>query len=164
VAAAPPGLSHSWSEENSLGVTVENCTELALRSVGVRIGGFLKLDALLCLNHCRSAPLYTSCPSLLAFLLPPIPRRRVRKPRAQTAARAELWRSIDSSTCCDSGLCFCFALAWARTHAPVQTCTSRSRFQPPSSVPSVGQIACASHPMASAARPCQPMAVAIRLY
>ena len=28
---------------------------------------FLKLEALLCLNHCRTAPLYTSFPSLLAF-------------------------------------------------------------------------------------------------
>ena len=39
MAAAPPGLSHSWLEANSLGVRVENHTGLPLVYAGVRVGG-----------------------------------------------------------------------------------------------------------------------------
>jgi hypothetical protein len=90
VAAAPPGLSHSWPEANSLGVRVENHTGLTLVCVEVRVGGFLKLDVLLCLNPCRSAPLYIPSPSLLASLLPFHPSASGAKPRAQAVARAGL--------------------------------------------------------------------------
>ena len=49
---------------------------------------FLKLDALLCLNPCRSAPLYIPSPSLLASLLPSHPSASGAKPRARAVARA----------------------------------------------------------------------------
>jgi len=49
----------------------------------------LKLDALLCLNHCRSAPLYMP-PFLRSWppYFPPIPRLLAQKPRARAVARA----------------------------------------------------------------------------
>jgi len=40
--AAPPGLSHSWPEANSLGVRVENPTGLPSVYVGVPVGGFFE--------------------------------------------------------------------------------------------------------------------------
>jgi len=88
VAAAPPGLCHSWPEANSLGVRVENHTGLRLVCLGVRVGGFLKLDVLLCLNPCHSAPLYIPSPSLLASILPSHPLAFGAKPRARAGLLA----------------------------------------------------------------------------
>jgi hypothetical protein len=51
---------------------------------------FLKLDALLCFNHCRSAFLYTFFPLLLRSLLPSHPLAAGTKPRARAVAWAEL--------------------------------------------------------------------------
>ena len=125
----------------------------------------LKLDTLLCLNHCRSAPLY-----ILPFFrswppyFPPIHRLLAQNHRARTVARPELWHSTGSGACSDSWLCSCFDLARARALAQAETFSSSSSFRPPSSIPSVGQIACPSQPMAIAARSCQPMAIAARPY
>jgi len=50
------------------GCRVEKHTELPSVYVGMRVGGFLKLNALLCLNHCCSAPLIYLVPDLLTSL------------------------------------------------------------------------------------------------
>jgi len=134
---------------------------------------FLKLDALLCFNHCRSAPLYTFSASLQASSLPSHPSSSGAKTSSSgygPGSRSALglwpglsfWRSTGSGACSDSWLRSCFAPARARALAQAQTFSSSSRFRPPSSVPSLGQIACPSQPMAIAARPCPPMAIAAR--
>ena len=53
------------------------------------MGGFLKLDALLCLNHCRSAPLYIP-PFLRSWppYFPPIPRLLAQKTSSSGGALA----------------------------------------------------------------------------
>ena len=173
MAAAPPGLSHSWPDANLLGVRVENHTGLPSVCVGVRVGGFLKLVVLLCLYPCRSALLYIPSPSLLASILPTHPLASRAKPRARYVSRA----LAPSSGCspgwaCGGALALALAPTLGFAHAllrpgPVLLLKLKlfgtiSRFRAPSSVPSVSQIACPSQPMAITARPWQPMAVAAR--
>jgi hypothetical protein len=106
--AAPPGLSHSWPEANSLGVRVENPTGLPSIYVGVRMGGFFEAGrAALPQPLPLRSSLYTSFPSLLASLLPSRP----------SASGAKTWSSV-----CAPGLSSGGALALALAPSPGCAC------------------------------------------
>jgi len=123
---------------------------------------FLKLDALLCLDHSCSAPLYVPSPSLLASLFPSHPSASGAKPRARAVARAGplaehwLWCLLRLFVvlvlCSGPGPCSCSGLnLWLTLKV------SATIFRPfcrPNSLP--------SQPVAFAADPCQPMAIAAR--
>jgi len=124
----------------------------------------LKLDALLCLNHCRSALL--EIPPFLGSWpphVPPIPRILAQKHRARAVARAPALSSgrapaleITPTYGCDHA----FLRPGPGLLLKHSNFASSSRFRPPSSVRFVGQIAWPSPPLAIVAVPCQLMAVA----
>jgi hypothetical protein len=157
VAAAPPGLTHSWTEANSLRVRAETHTGLPLVYAGVRVGGFFEAG---CAASTTAAPLLfiPSFPRPWPRYFPPIPRLLAQILELGLLSGLSPLRSIGSGACSDSWLRSCFAPAWARPLAQAETFSSSSRFWPPSSVPSIAQIACPSQPMAIAARPCPPIA------
>ena len=88
------------------GCRVEKHTELSSVYVGMRVGGFLKLNALLCLNHCRSAPLIYLVPGLLTSL-----------PSLGSGPSSGSGSSSNSCSCSCFGF---FAPAWARAFAQAQ--------------------------------------------
>jgi hypothetical protein len=125
--------------------------------------GFLKRDVLLCLNHCRSAPLYIpSFPCSRSLYFPPIPRLLAQNLELGLWPGLICLWSTGSGASFDSWLRSCFAPARAQALAQASTFGSGSRFRPPSSLHFESQIACTSQAIASAASSCPTMARAAR--
>jgi hypothetical protein len=171
-AAAPPGLSHSWPQATSLGVESKayRASLGICRDAGGRV--FVKLKALLCLNHCRFVPLIYLFPSLLASSLPFHPQALAQSssscsgsspgssssssPSSGSSSSPGSSSSSRPSSGSSSGSCSCLG---SRSSPGSHFCSgshfsSSSRFRPPSPVSSVGQIA----------HPCQPMVKEARAY